>query len=128
MSYRTRGLKKRLIKHFGSSIQIIAQKDQSSIVSSSDITVGELFAMAARLKEKVDEAILATESEGSSSSEDEDDSKSKSVSAQCDIFAVGKHIRTELKIRGKEIRKKLQKIQKLKHVTILKFHMRQPYK
>ena len=106
-SYRTRGLKRRLVNHFGSSVQIIAQTDQASIVCSSDITVGEMFSMAAKLKEKVDESTLAAESEGSSSSEEEVDSVNKLASAQRDIYVVGKHVRTELKHRGKELKRKV---------------------
>ena len=49
-SYRTHGLIKGLVNHFASSVQIIAHKNKSFIVCSSDIKEGAMFSMAAKLK------------------------------------------------------------------------------
>ena len=102
--YPSRRIQKRLIRHFGSEIQVVAQKNQSSIICSSSITVGEMFSMIAQLKERLDESTLPPESEDSSS--DETASGSKNVTFSNDLYAVAKHVRTDLKDKGRQLKEK----------------------
>ena len=57
--YPSRRIQKCLIRHFGSGIQVVAQKCQTSIICSSSITVGEMFSMISQLKERLDESTLS---------------------------------------------------------------------
>ena len=88
---------KRLVSHFSSTKLIIAHKDQSSVVCSSDITVGEMFELVAKLKEQLDDATLRPNQKAVVAVKKK--VKRRCVTAGSDIYAVGKHIRKELKER-----------------------------
>ena len=99
-AYRSDRLKKRLQDHFGSDIQIVAQRGKASIVCSSSITVREMCALAANLQREHDKSETQTESEDS----DEDVTESfmkRSVLANSELFVTAKHLRGKMKEKEK---------------------------
>ena len=52
-AFRTDRLKKSLIEHFCSAVQIIRQQGKSSLVCGSRITVGEMVAITVSLQEQL---------------------------------------------------------------------------
>ena len=63
-----------------------------------------MFSMIAQLKERLDESTLSPESEDSSS--DETVSRSKNVIFSNDLYAVAKHVRTNFKGKGRQLKEK----------------------
>ena len=61
-----------------------------------------MFSMIVQLKERLDESTLSPESEDSSS--DETASGSKNVTFSNDLYAVAKHVRTNLKDKGRHLK------------------------
>ena len=64
-SYRSDRLKKRLQDHFGSDIQIVAQRGKASIVCSSSIPLRELCALAAKQQRELNKSESLVRMQGS---------------------------------------------------------------
>ena len=86
-SYRSDRLQKRLLDHFGTDIQIVAQKGKASFVCSANTTVREMCALAAKLQGELDKSETQTESDESDEDTAEDAKKSPAL-VQSDLFAV----------------------------------------
>ena len=102
-SYRSGRLQKRLLDHFGTDIQIVAQKGKASLVCSANITVWEMCALAAKLQGELDKSETQTESDESDEDTAEDAKKSPAL-VRSDLFAVAKHLRGKMKEKEKESR------------------------
>ena len=102
-SYRSGRLQKRLLDHFGTDIQIVAQKGKASLVCSANITVREMCALAAKLQGELDKSETQTESDESDEDTAEDAKKSPAL-VRSDLFAVAKHLRGKMKEKEKESR------------------------
>jgi len=103
-SYRTDRLRKRLLDHFGSSIQILPQRGKASLVCSSDIKVSEMCALVTSLQQQLDDSELKTESD---CSEDEE-SGNVTLTVHNDSYAIAKHLQREMKESAKAQRGKLK--------------------
>ena len=100
-SYRSDRLEKRLLDHFGSDIQIVAQRGKSSLVCSSSITVQQMCAFAANLQRELHKCDMESETEYSD--EDvADDSKTGPGLGSNDLFVAAKHLREKIKQKEKE--------------------------
>ena len=89
--------------HFGTDIQIVAQKGKASLVCSANITVREMCALAAKLQGELDKSETQTESDESDEDTAEDAKKSPAL-VRSDLFAVTKHLRGQMKEKEKESR------------------------
>ena len=102
-SYQSDRLQKHLLDHFGTDIQIVAQKGKASLVCSANITVREMCALAAKLQGELDKSETQTESDESDEDTAEDAKKSPAL-VQSNLFAVAKHLRGKMKEKEKESR------------------------
>ena len=102
-SYQSGRLQRRLLDHFGTDIQIVAQKGKASLVCSVNITVREMCALAAKVRGELDKSETQTESDESNEDTAEDAKKSPAL-VQSDLFAVAKYLRGKMKEKEKESR------------------------
>lgn len=92
--YQTKNLNKRLQDHFGSQIQIVFQRGKSSIVCASTITVGEMCAFAAKLRD----------TDADSESSDQDTVSTPIIHSDTDSHAIAKHLHMGMKEHAKQER------------------------
>ncbi len=106
--YRTSCLKKRLQKHFGSSLLFVPEDGQSDLVCSAHISIVELVQSLRALKRDIDENYLRvdSESEGDQNFEGDIVEEQQDVDAKMS-FQVAQKIRAELKDLQKRLKEDL---------------------